>query len=781
MGFLDAYDTFVNNKCQELSLQNGTFEKLTQSLGLSNITAGVQDLISKGVVESLTNSPLRVLAEDVLAQTITNNARRLSQNLLNQIPSKLTGTLTDIRSAVFKTVFTTLTLQNDLVLYFASVIAEQAVEAIKDKRRTLITLQENIRKLHNALLVLAGGGPFFNQYLASLRQALLALDRADDQLQIVQSAFFSQTIFPRANFNRANQLLEQAYNLIMPPVTGQSGEELKQGFLKGVFEQPEYGQQLAQLMTIPRLTKEMLGSYDLYAVKVLKVNALLLGFQSCVQNLKQVTGGQFKDLVLEQIQNSRDSLRAIIESMALQLNGDVGAIAGPIQAPVGNAGAVSLFKPSAAKTSARAIEWGIKVKALQVQLNVLDADALSNLSASSQGLREYDNALQRLAALDDRRTNLAVLRATDGREQPGDIEGSLITFAFQANQAIVDSSRLVGSPAQGSSRTVLALGAQLNARIQLSIDQDREIEMILLRYIQKTKPLIQNIRSLGDSIFKLLDTLGMDRASDFLKRGAFGEFFSMNARTATYVGAGVAGLSALRSLLSSQEQQQCIVESINKLQVEETSKKLSSQRTVANNFVKQQKQNEKICTSLKRDQAKTQGCAQGIGDTQLRDNPLRSLSGLFRGVFGGDTFDSLDSTFGNFREISAGGSGIGVGAFTGGIVPGSVQGVFSSVDSATIAAQDAAAAATTGESAATAEMRSVLAEAGVNTQDGESLDSLQNKLNYVRESTSNPDLLDKVNEASTSADLARYMKSDAYAAELNVKKIGSPFQKFVSR
>jgi uncharacterized membrane protein len=80
------------------------------------------------------------------------------------------------------------------------------------------------------------------------------------------------------------------------------------------------------------------------------------------------------------------------------------------------------------------------------------------------------------------------------------------------------------------------------------------------------------VRELGNSVFGLLDSLGLDRASDSLRRGAFGEFFAMDGRTATYVGAAITGLSALEQFLSTEEQRNCIAETINTIKVEETSK-----------------------------------------------------------------------------------------------------------------------------------------------------------------------------------------------------------------
>jgi hypothetical protein len=429
MGLLDAYDTFVNNKCKELTQQNNTVEKLTESAGLSNLVGGLGDFISKEVVESLENSPLRNLSEDVLAQTIKDNARKFAQNLLQQAEDQVTRTLTDIRSTAFSAVVTTLTFKNDLVLYFASTVAEEAVEAIRDKRRTLIALQEAVRKLHNALLVLSGGGPIFADYLADIRRALILLDKARLQLNLTSSAFRSTTIFPTANFNESKELLQEAYELLLPEPSEDTNEiDLNLGFLKAKVELPSFDRQLSMLQTIPRLAKEMLGAYDLYAAKVIKVNALLLGFQSVVQNLQEVSGGSVKDTTLGSLSVAIRSLDGLIKNMAQDVNGDQAAINGPIGTARGP------YSPNPTKTSSRALEWAVRVKVIQGSLATVDPSALDNLAISNNALRVYNEALEALSKIDDRRSATALLQGVDGREEIGDIEGDLSIVLLRKEQ-----------------------------------------------------------------------------------------------------------------------------------------------------------------------------------------------------------------------------------------------------------------------------------------------------------------------------------------------------------
>lgn len=655
MGLLDIYDTYVNNKCDEVADENGAFENLTSAVGLSSLVDGVKGFLDKGLVNALADSPLRTLGEDVLSQLINENARNLSQNLMNiaerfDKKNRITSTLSDARSLVFNAVTTALTFQNDMVLFFASQVAEQAVDAIRDKRETLIELRIRIRELHNALLVLAGGGPFFREYLENLREALVKINDAELQLAIVQSSFNSRTVFLSTNYTRAKTLLDEAYDLIMPPATGTKAEELNQGFLEGVFEGPKFGDQLSMLMNIPKLTMAMLKAYDSYIVKVLKVNALLLGFQNVVQNLQEVTGGSFKDIILDQLTKSRIYLTDIIRNMSLQLNGEEYALS-PIQVPAGSAGQrlspttvttqFKTYSPNPTVTSAKAVAWGVQVKAARIMLEAIDSNALQNIALSNQALAAYQKAITELSKKDDRVSTTAILRATDGREQPGDIEADFITFAFQANQAILDTNLLETQSGSFSDRTVLALGAKLSSRIELSITQDEEIERILLEFISAAEPLLGGVRELGNSLFRVMDDLGMDRAKDALQSGAIGDFFSMSGQTATYVGAAVTGLSFVQSLLSEENQRTCINQAITRLKSAETSKKLATNRTVRNNYSLQQSRNSEICEKLRKDSSKVDACSSTLDPASLRDNPLKSLSGLFRGVFGGDMAQTL--------------------------------------------------------------------------------------------------------------------------------------------
>lgn len=760
MGWLDAHDAHVEKKCAQLTKQSSIAEKFLKKSGITGVIDSVKEFIKDDIVTSIANSPLRDLAEDILTETVNKNARRLSQNILNQVPEKVTDTLTDLRGQAFNAILTGMTLQNDLALYFASVVAKEAVEAIREKRQILVGLLVAIKNVHNAMLTLASGPAFFNDYLKDLRAALVKFDEADKQLAIVESAFFSTSQFPQTNFQNAKDRIQEARDLILPPIVGDEAEELKKGFLKGVFTGAEYGQQLAQLMAIPKLAWAVIQKYDLYAVKVVKVNALLLGFQSVIQELKLVTGGKFKDLILTHMADSRIFLQDTILDMARTLNGSPTAIEGPEIVDIRNqegrlrtTGDQVIFSPNPTKASAKAVLWGVRASALQAMLEFIDPDALQKLTLSNTALIEYNLAVTKLSKLDDRVTSVAILRATDAREEPGAIEADIVVFVAQANQAVLDSS-LTATSATGAFKpnTVLALGAKLDARLNLSIDQDRESEEILLRFIKKTEGLLDGIRQLGDSIFGLMDNLGMDRAADALRGGKVGKFFDMNGRTATYAGAAVAGLSIVQAAVTSEEQRECVVSAITRIKAEDTSQKIAAQRAASQTFVKQQALNELECKALIEEQKKVNACAGGIDVNDLRDNPLDTISGAFNGVFGGDVQDSLFSSDGFFGEISFGSGNFGT---VGGVLKEKIVGVKTSLEAGQRYAESQLSAAENLREKAEADMKGALDSAGVEVGADESFESIKGKLTKLEVSDGiSQDIKDQISEAQASVDIS---------------------------
>lgn len=652
MSGVPEFTQYVERSCEQLNKENSTLENMLSSTGIDQITGafsgGLKNAVTGFVKQAFSkDSALMQMGEDVLSSMINENARKLSQNVMNEIEDEL-GSIAEARDRALVSMVSVLTFQNDMVLYFAATTAKECIKAIHDKDKVLQDILEKVRRLHNALLVLAGGGPFFNQYLLQLRQALILIHKSEEEIQLTKSAFFNSGLFPQAHFSNSKEYLAQAYDLIMPPTTGEEAEELKQGFLKGVISGPDYATQLSMLITIPKLTMELLKSYDYYVLKVLKVNALLLGFQTIVQNLEEVSNATFKEMVIKALEKAQTNVHDIVGNMAEQLNGDETIIDANKQITEfdaeGNAfltTAAGNYEPNPTKTSAKTLKWAIDIKTSQVYLETISAQAMGKMDDSNAALRAYNTALARFTSLGPMRSATAIVEYNNGIETPGAFEADMMLFSVEANRALLDTSRIEGKDATMGTKTVLSIGAKLSSSIEMILTRNDEIESILLEYISSTEHLLDGVRATGDSMHKMLDKLGMDKAADSLKRGEINDFFNMSGKTASYVGAAMTGLTMAKSLLTSTAQRECVNRTINRLASAQTSSELLTKRTSKQNFIKQQTRNKKKCEQLKQEDERTKACTVGIDINSLISNPLPELSKIFGGLFGGSTFESL--------------------------------------------------------------------------------------------------------------------------------------------
>ena len=260
----------------------------------------------------------------------------------------------------------------------------------------------------------------------------------------------------------------------------------------------------------------------------------------------------------------------------------------------------------------------------------------------------------------------------------------------------------------------------------------------------------------------------MDRARDALKLGDFGSFFSMDGNTATYVGAAIAGFSALQALLSSDAQRQCVEQAVTELKVEETSKKLVAQRTVNQNATKLQRTVQTKCEKVKKRKKKIDGCTSGLDLAGLRDNPLRSLGGLFSGIFGGDVADSLLGTSGNFGDVLSSKSNLGIANGEFGRVGTTIA---SNVAAAKKVAGDAVADATKSVAAAKQELAKTVNEVeGFKADATESLDQLQKKAKAAKRKV---EKLQSAGQKAASGDIAGALEDAGVQGEIagiNVKQ-----------
>lgn len=672
---LDAYEVYVTNSCEALNEENSTFEKMKNATGLNVLMDGFGDIVKNGPQSAISalfgpDSALMMMGEDVLSSMINENARRLSQSIMGQLDKvtingvPLKESLASMRDQAFNAMVTVLTFQNDMILHFAAETAKTCITAIHEKDKELQELLIQVRRLHNALLVLAGGGPFFNKYLDQLRQALILLHKAEDEIHLTSSAFYNTNTFPKNHYDNAVQLLAESYEYIMPPVTGSEAEGLdgnvSKELLKNIASGPDYTTQLSMLTMIPALTIEMLKAYDMYVLKMLKVNAYLLGFQSIVQNLKEVKNDSFRDMILKSLQTTKTLVHDTVTDMAEQLNGDETIINANLAIQkIDDEGNATLYtpaksyKPNVTKTSAMSLKWAMRIKAAQATIELVSGEGIEEMDDSNAALRAYNDALAEFSRLGDMISPLAIVKAENGIEQPGAFEADLIKFSIEANHALIDTTLLESQASSMDSKSVLSIGAKLTAEIELILERDEKIEDILVTFISATKGSLDKVRKLGNSMSGMLDSLGMDRASASLKEGAIGDFFAMSGKTSSYVGAAVAGLTIAKGMIANTAQKECVNNTINTLVVAETSKQLVASRSSKENFAKQQTKNTKRCAALKKQKEKVKGCTVGIDANDLISNPGKQLSKVMGGLFGDSMFDSMEGSPNPISKISS--------------------------------------------------------------------------------------------------------------------------------
>lgn len=652
MSNVPGFVEYVDKSCEQLKKENSTLENLLSSTGIDkitgNFTGGLENAVAGFIKQSFSkDSALRQMGEDVLSSVINSNARKLSQNVMNNL-SHTFNSLEEARDRALVSMVSVLTFQNDMVLYFAATTAKECISAIHEKDKVLHDLLDKMQKLHNALLVLAGGGPFFNKYLEDLRNALILVEKAKREIHVTRSVFFSTDTFPQAHFSNSKELLSQAYDLIMPPVPKKDIGKISGNLLKAVVSKSDYSTQLSMLVTIPKLTMDLLKAYDFYVLKVLKVNALLLGFESIVQNLEKVSNSTFKEMVLKALDNAEVNVSDLTADMATQLNGDETIIDANKQILSSDSQGNTIlttasqgYTPNPTKTSAKSLKWAIDIKTSQAYLETISAQAMGKLDSSNAALIAYNSALSQLSQLNKVITSVAVVEFKSGIETPGAFEADMTRFAIEANRAIMDTTLLEGQDSTMQTKSVLSIGAKVEGTIEIILARDAEIEDILLSYIAATKHLLDGIAATGDSMVKMLHKLKMDKAADSLKKGAIGDFFSMSGKTSTYVGAAVTGLTMAKSLMTSTAKRECVAKTINSLSIAQTSSELLTKRSSKHNFLKQQTSNKKKCAQLQKQKERTEACTAGIDINDLISSPLPELSKVFGGLFGGESFESL--------------------------------------------------------------------------------------------------------------------------------------------
>jgi hypothetical protein len=534
----------------------------------TDIGASATDSIFSGIV----NTPLGGLGKDFVAEQVAKNGATIINNVDTAIGNAIGKPVRDLQNLVFDSIAAVLTAKNDMIMFFLQQVARNAITGIQTKRDTLLQLQEKLRQLYNALVILGAGNPFFSKYLLQLRSALTLIDSSRSSIITVRNTLQATDRWLSTRFAQAKSDLKKAETLLQPPGPPPDVKITDPGLLSGVGVTSE-PQQLTVLLAVPQLVQEVLAAANGYTAATFKVNALLLAFNAGYSELQSVSSTRLKDFSVSTLDNLVGKLDELVGSMAATLNGGSDRISTVVPG----------FVPEPVKASATSLSWLMQLKVIIEYINFVPGPALTSISVSNAALASYTHAVDEIKKKDNRGTGVAILTATDGREDTGQLESQLTTYTLAALKAIVDAKVSV---------SVLSLGRALINRLTLSLDQDREIEQILQTFVSAPLAAQQALNKTGNGVFKMLNNMGLDRAAALLQGGSFTEFFNLNTKTATFVGAALVGIGVLKECAESAEDQEQLVQAERELQRDQTAKELLSQRGAATGFSQQKLVND---------------------------------------------------------------------------------------------------------------------------------------------------------------------------------------------
>lgn len=585
-------------------------KKITDSINMDAVN-NIWDRVKTG--------PLVQLGKDFVSEQVAVNGARVINNAEDIILDKFApviDTAQKAHSIAFDAVAAAMVAKNDLIMGLIQKLAQTCVESIRRKREILIELQTKLRELYNALILLVAGDPFFSKYLKDLRSALRLIVEAENDLVLVRNTYFSQDIWLSKRFNDVDVKLKEAEALMEPDPLVEPDNKITGGVLDGVGV-PSKPQQLTILITIPKLCKEAAAAAHGYFLATLKTNALLLAFTLAYSDLHTAKTDLMKDFTLNTLDNIFKKLDSLVDSMATTLNGDPNALLEPMDG----------FEPDSIKTSASSLGWLFQLKTIIYYLKVIPGDSLESIQASNVALDKYNESVEQLKTKNDRKSGQAILNATHGREDIGDLEIQVVSFTMYSLQAMVDAK---------ASSEILSLGRTLISRLDLSIEQDREIEAILTGFIKADLGLDDTLGRLTDNVTGVLDKFGFDRASDLLNNGSFKEFFNTNSKTATYAGAALLAISAVKNCLKTEEDREQLNKAGREIQKEQKTREILYKRTASTGYANATRDLEKKERRFDTLEQRTEESARKIkvlgsceiGSDFIPSNPLKAIGSV---------------------------------------------------------------------------------------------------------------------------------------------------------
>lgn len=649
-GELNLVTEFIDKKRENLAADNenlDTLSKQSPNQAIADITA--EDIGDK-IWDNIKASPLAQMGQDFVAEQVAKNSTKIINNVdaairkkANAIISKALAPVEQLQNLVFDSITAVLTAKNDLAMYFIQQVAKQLVIAIDKKREIALQLQEKVRELHNILVLLVTTNPFFDTYLAQLRRGLALIYDARSDLTVVRNTLQANDRWLKTRYKQSKEKLAQAEALMSPDSgTDPDVKFTDKGLLSGVGI-PAKPQQLMLLLSLPQKIKEVLACANGYFIAVVKVNALIVSFNAAYGSFTAASSLKLKQFTISTLDNIITELDDLITTMATQLNGSPNSILQPdtvlstsldpsfIAAAQGgeNIGMTDPsafqssvtrqpFKPDPLATSANAMAWLFQIKTIVAHYELIPGPTLEALDVSNNALDLYNAAVKTIKSKGNRVDGDAILTATEGREEVGQLEKQLTRYIMAAGQALVNIQ---------TARAVIPLGRTIIKRIDLTLTQDKEIRDAVDKFANADLAFPSAVTRAGQNIFGMLDKFGLDRAVDALRSGDFSKFFNMDGKTATYAGAAITAFSALKECLTTEEDREQLTQAQREIEREQKSKELIAQRVSTTGFQMQiaEVTKEDIRLDTLNERTKVAGKKCGLADDLSPTNLMKNL------------------------------------------------------------------------------------------------------------------------------------------------------------
>lgn len=465
----------------------------------------------------------------ITQQLIQTGAKRLDATVNKALGIPVRKTLQDVTDGYFMAVALASTAKVEVLMELARANARLLITTLKQKNQVIADIRKDIVALHNAVMILMNSQPFFTDYYNKLVQAYQDILQADKDLKSVVSVLGSIHRYRADLYAQSLVLLESARDLILPDRTAQVNEINSGNFLQNVFLRKTNKDALAAALTIPAITARIGENFLKYVGLTAAANELVSLFESALSDfINQYKRNDNID------QTTINHINAGIKQID-SLLGDMNVVLFPTDGRE--------KKPAyPGQVSTSATGWGMRLTTVIEWLKIQPGKASAELDITGESIRRYNQAIQSLLAMGNRKKGLAILTVNQAREDVKDTVVHAGKILLMANTLVVT---------QNSSADVQAKFMQLDDYFSLALGLDNDIIGAVQPFVDTPFELLNGADKIVGQLFKITQDLGLDRAADLLQKCDIKNFWAMNASTATYAGAAVVGVGSILGVLKS--------------------------------------------------------------------------------------------------------------------------------------------------------------------------------------------------------------------------------------